>query len=197
MNKNCPHCGYALTDAAKECPECGFPCNGSDKDILRYKLSLIDVQNWLAEAGKSIRGLLSLAMFFLFLLALTGLYALLFRQISAMALIIFSAAAALYFALYRLAQRRPYPALLIALLVYMAHTLFEFQNGLAPSEAEGMKGQGIFGFITLLNKALPFIYVVLRIALTVVIGRGVWLYIKIRKYPSQMVRWAEGHPAET
>jgi hypothetical protein len=195
MEHTCAHCGHAWTGEGAACPECGFPHSGSEKEKLRYNLELIDLRHLLAEAGKSVRGLLSMGMFFLFLLAITGLYGLWFRQVSGTAMLVFSAAAVLYFALYRLAQRRPYPALVMALLLYLAHTLYEFQTGLVPAEAEGLKGQGIFGFITLVNRVLPFIYIVLRIALTVVIGRGVWLYLKIRKFPARMVHYAERQEA--
>ncbi len=188
MSLLCDNCHSPLTEETAKCPVCGFPVKGTKEEKTRYHVKLMDLKEYLIESEKSVKSMLSFFIVFIFSALITLVFSLLFHQPYYHYVIIFSVLAGAYYFFYFLAQRYGYYALLLAMVFYILHTIFELQAGMIPRNfLEGQKpGNGIFAFIFLIIRTLPIIYVLFRVMLTAVFIKGIYYYFRLRQH-SKMV----------
>ena len=185
MTSPCDNCHSAFPDRASECPECGYPMKGTTTEQTKYRAKLMELRDCLEEAEKADRSMLSFFIVFLFAALVTLFFSLVFHRAFYHYVIIYTALAGAYYFFYYLTHRYGYYTLLGALCFYVLHTIFELQAGMVPQNfLEGRQAaNGFLSFIFMIIKAIPYLYVLLRIVLVVVFIRGLYYHQRLRRHP--------------
>jgi len=154
-------------------------------DSLRDKLQSIDLADWKLICLRSINVFLALGIFYfgiagvLFFIevAFNRPFLGFFRNIAL-------GFGGLHGLLFLMGRRKPFPALIIGLMLYAAHTSYEYFTYFNPVYwmPKPTSEDGWIGFAPFLIEALPYLYYILRIALVILLVRGIYFSFKVKRY---------------
>lgn len=114
----CSQCSTEITEASKFCTYCGFPENGDEKEKAIFHAKRAMKKNQIKDAHKKINSARNTLYWMAGLFFITGLF--IFFTVDDMATLIASTILAIiYLVLAYWSQKKPFAALLSALLLYL------------------------------------------------------------------------------
>lgn len=178
----CENCTKPMTASEKVCPACGYPQQGTKAEKIRYNTKLMRVKDLVEDSDKSIKGILSFAIIFAFMALVIILFSALFKEDYYSNALTYFGCAAIYFFLQKLGKKSSYLMATIAILFYMAHTIFEFSSGMymqnpVPLDKSFTETRGA----TLFFAIIPMAYMLFRFALMIVLGKYLLTELKLRR----------------
>ncbi len=176
----CENCHHAIGENDARCPECDFPVRGTKSDKIAYNTRLMKIQDMLDEEEKSKNGIFSIALIFFFMAAVVLSFSLIFSENHFMAVAVFALAGLGYVGLRQLGKKSAYLMASLTLLFYLGHMIYEFSHDIylhnpLTGSAEGSAMKWFFAL-------LPFLYLVFRLTLMVVLARYLLLQLKLRRH---------------
>lgn len=178
----CDNCSRPITNSVKVCQQCGFPQQGSKSEKISYNTRLMRFKDLVEDSDKSIKGILSLAIIFLFMALIVALFSILFNENHYANALTFVLCAVIYYLLQRIGKRSSFLMAALALIFYLGHTLFEFSTGMfmkspVPLDDSFTETRGATLFFAL----IPMAYMLFRLALLIVLVRYFITELKLRK----------------
>jgi len=178
----CDNCSTSITSSEKICPTCGYPQQGTRAEKIAYNTRLIRFKDLVEDSEKSVKGILSFAIIFIFMAFVVALFSLLFNENHYANALIFLAAAFMYLLLYRLGKKSSYLMAVLAFLFYTGHTIFEISSGIylkSPVDLDksfvASKGASLF------FELIPIAYLLFRLALMIVLAKFLWIELKLKR----------------
>jgi hypothetical protein len=189
----CENCSSVLFESEKICKACGYPQKGTKAEKISYNGKLIRMRDLIEDSDKSVKGILSFAIIFLFMALVVLSFSLLFKEDHYTNVLVFGAIGLVYFLLYRLGKKSSYLMIILALFFYLGHSIFEFSNGMflkSPVDMDEsfLESRGA----SLVFTMIPIGYMILRMALMIVLGKYLWTQLKLKK-DEKMVRFIRSH----
>ncbi len=190
MSENtCTNCSNPIVDSDKCCAFCGYPQHGTKAEQIAYNAKLFQIKDLIEGSDKSVKGILSFTIIFLFMASVVLLFSLIFKEHHYFNLLLFAGAGLVYYLLYRLGKLSSYIAVILALFFYFGHTIFEFSHGMflkSPVDLDRSfletRGASIFFSI------IPLVYLVFRLSLMIVLAKYLWIQLKLKR-DEKMVRF--------
>lgn len=190
MSENlCENCTKPLGGQEKSCPSCGYPQHGTKAEQISYNSKLIHLKDRIEDSDKSVKGILSFAIIFLFMAAVVLMFSFIFKEYHYHNILLFAGAGLVYYALYRLGKMSSYLMVILALFFYLGHTILEFSHGMflkSPVDLDQSflesRGASIFFAI------IPLTYLIFRLSLMIVLAKYFWIQLKLKR-DEKMVRF--------
>ena len=178
----CENCKKSITLAQKTCPSCGFPNQGSRQEKIAYNTKLMKFKDLVEDSNKSVKGIFSLAIIFVFMAIVVLLFSVLFKEDHYRNVLTYLACAGIYLLLNRIGKKSSYLMAVLALLFYLGHSIFEFSNGMFLKSPVGLddsftKSRGASLFFAL----IPLAYMLFRLALMIVLAKYFLTEFKLRR----------------
>lgn len=172
-----------MSSARKTCPFCGYPQRGTRQEQIEYNTKLLKVKDLVEDSDKSIKSLFSFAIIFFFMAMVVLAFSLIFNERHYSVFLLFAIAGKVYYLLSHLGKRSPYPMIVIALVFYMLHTIFEFSSGIYPKSPVNVdesffesKGTSI------IYSMIPISYILIRFVLMVILVKYLYTQIRLKTY---------------
>lgn len=183
MNPQCDNCKKSMCSARKTCTHCGYPQHGTRQQQIEYNTKLLKVKDLVEESDKSIKSLFSLAIVFFFMALVVLAFSLIFNERHYSVFLLYVIAGKVYYLLSHLGKRSPYLVIVIALIFYMLHTIFEFSSGIYPkspvdAEESFLKSKGT----SIIYSMIPIAYVLIRFVLMTVLAKYLYTQIRLKSY---------------
>ena len=178
----CENCSSVLSESEKICNACGYPQQGTKAEKISYNGKLMRMRDLIEDSDKSVKGILSFAIIFLFMALVVLAFSLLFKESHYTNVQIFSVIGLVYFLLYRLGKKSSYLMIILALFFYLGHSIFEFSNGMflkSPVDMDEsfLKSRGA----SLVFTMIPIGYMILRMTLMIVLGKYLWTQLNLKR----------------
>ena len=178
----CDNCSNPIVASEKSCSVCGYPQQGSKPEKIRYNTKLMRFKDLVEDSNKSIKGILSFAIIFLFMALVVLAFSVIFKESQYKYAFIYLLCAGIYFILNRLGKKSSYLMAILALFFYLGHTIFEFSNGMfLSSPVELDKSFTETRGATLFFALIPMAYMLFRLALMIVLAKYLWTELKLKK----------------
>lgn len=179
----CENCAKSITASEKVCPACGYPQHGTKAEKISYNTQLMKVKDLVEDSDKSIKGILSFTIIFLFMALVVILFSALFKENHYSNALTYLGCAAIYFLLHKLSKKSSYLMAAIAILFYLGHSIFEFSNGMymqspVPLDKSFTETRGA----TLFFAIIPIAYMLFRFALMIVLSKYIFTELKLRRH---------------
>lgn len=186
---SCTNCANPIQDSDKICPSCGYPQHGTKAEQISYNGKLFRVRDLVEDSDKSVKGILSFAIIFVFMAFVVLLFSLIFKEQHYNYVLVYALAGAVYFLFHRLGKKSAYLMATLTLLFYLGHTIFEFSNGMFIKSPVGLDKSFLESKgTTLFFAMIPLVYLVFRMSLTFVLAKYLWIELKLKK-DEKMVRF--------
>ena len=177
----CENCKTSMPETDTNCRVCGYPQLGSKREKIAYNTKLMRAKDLLEDSEKSIKGVLSMGIIFFFMSGIVLVFSWIFNENHYLNALILALAGVVYFILNRLGKRSAYLMAALALLFYLAHTIFEFSNGMYLKSPVDLNESFIESKGTSIIFALiPLAYMIFRLALMIVFARFFLIGIKLK-----------------
>ncbi len=178
----CDNCRHFLSESQPICDFCGFPQKGPKAEKIAYNTRLYKIRDLLEDSEKSIKSVFSFALIFFFMAAVVLAFSLIFNESHYVAFLLYAIAGKIYYLLSRLGRRSAYLMAVIALLFYLAHTIFEISSGMIPQSPVEVgdsftKSKGL----SVIYGMIPVAYLLFRVALMLVLGKFLIAQVRLRK----------------
>ena len=183
MNKSqCENCSNSLSETEIICQICGYPQRGTKTEKISYNSKLIRLRDLLEDSDKSVKGILSFAIIFLFMAIVVLSFSLLFKENHYLNVLVFGVVGFVYYMLNRLVKKSSYLAVVLSLLFYLGHTIFEFSNGMFLKSPFG-QDNSLFenSGISLFFSIIPLVYLIFRLALMLILAKYLWIQLKLKR----------------
>lgn len=185
----CENCTKPLAGSEKNCPSCGYPQHGTKAEQISYNIKLFRIKDLIEDSDKSIKGILSFAIIFLFMASVVLLFSLIFKEHHYAYVLILALAGVVYYFLNRLGKKSAYLMVILALFFYLGHTIFEFSHGMflkSPVDLDRsfLESRGATIFFSI----IPLVYLVFRLLLMIVLAKYLWIQLKLKR-DEKMVRF--------
>lgn len=179
----CENCSNPLTSSEKICEKCEYPQQGSKSEKIRYNTKLMKVKDLLEDSEKSVRGILSFAIIFLFMAIVVFIFSLLFKEDHYSIALFYIVFAGIYLLLNRAGKKSSYLMGILALFFYLGHTIFEFSYGMflkspVPLDKSFTETRGATLFFAL----IPLAYMLFRLALMIVLAKYFLTELKLKHH---------------
>jgi hypothetical protein len=178
----CENCTKIIKESIKTCPSCGYPQHGTKAEKITYNGKVLRVKDLVEDSDKSIKGLVSFAIIFMVMALVVLLFSLMFKEYHYENVVLFTLAASIYYFLSRLGKRSSYLMVILALFIYVGHTIFEFSHGMFLKSPVGLnesffKSRGA----TLFFAIIPLAYLIFRLSLMIVLAKYLWIQLKLKR----------------
>lgn len=188
----CENCSIPLTESETICKTCGYPQNGTKAEKIFYNGKLMRLRDLVEESDKSVKGILSFAIIFLFMALVVLAFSLLFKENHYANILVFSVVGLVYFALHHLGKNSSYFMVILGLFFYLGHTIFEFSHemflkSLVDFNKSLLESRGA----SLLFSMTPIGYMIFRMTLMIVLGKYFWIQLKLKR-DEKMIRFIRG-----
>jgi hypothetical protein len=183
MNEfKCENCTLPITSAEKICQHCGYPQQGSESEKISYNTRLMKFKDLVEDSDKSVKGILSFSIIFVFMSFVVFIFSVLFNENHYQNAVTYLGCAVIYYVLYRTGKKASYIMVTVALLFYLGHTIFEFSSGMymhspVPLDKSFKETKGA----TLFFDLIPMAYMLFRFALMIVLGKYFLTELKLRR----------------
>ena len=169
-------------ESEESCQICGYPQRGTKSEKISYNSKLIRLRDLLEDSDKSVKGILSFAIIFLFMAIVVLSFSLLFKENHYLNVLVFGVVGFVYYMLNRLVKKSSYLAVVLSLLFYLGHTIFEFSHGMflkSPFEQDNslIENSGISLFFSI----IPLGYMIFRLAMMFVLAKYLWIQLKLKR----------------
>ena len=170
-----------MSPAIKTCTYCGFPQRGTRQEQIEYNTKLLKVKDLVEDSDKSIKSMFSLAIIFFFMAAVVLAFSLIFNERHYSVFLLFVIAGKVYYLLSHLGKRSPYLMMVIAMVFYMLHTIFEFSTGIIPpSPVNAEESFLVSKGASIVFAIIPIAYILIRFALMLVLLKFLFTQIKLK-----------------
>lgn len=178
----CENCSHPISNARNQCDHCGYPQHGSKTEKIRYNTRFMYIKDLVEDSARSVKGILSFAIIFLFMAFIVFLFSILFDENHFGNAITYVACGVVYYFLFRLGKKSSYLMIIISLLFYLGHTIFEFSHGMflkSPVELDKTftETRGAALFFAL----IPMAYLLFRVALMIVLAKYLLIEFRIKR----------------
>ena len=188
-NYSCENCAGPVIEADKICQNCGFPHKGTRQEKLAYNGKLIRLKDLVEISDKSVKGILSFSIIFAFMAFVVLVFSLIFKENHYANALVFGAAAIVYYFLHKVGSKSSYLMVILVLLFYLGHTIFEFSNGMVIKSPVDMDESFVESRgASLVFTLIPIGYVVFRLALMIVLGKYFLTELRLKR-DEKMVRF--------
>lgn len=183
MNEfKCENCTLPITSAGKICQHCGYPQQGSEPEKISYNTRLMKFKDLVEDSDKSVKGILSFSIIFVFMSFVVFMFSILFRENHYQNAVTYLGCAMIYYFMYRIGKKSSYIMVTVALLFYLGHTIFEFSTSMfmhspVPLDKSFTETKGATLFFAL----IPMAYMLFRFALMIVLGKYFLTELKLRR----------------
>lgn len=178
----CENCSNPLSKTESICQVCEYPQKGTKTEQIAYNNKLIRLKDLLEDSDKSIKGILSFAIIFLFMAIIVLSFSLLFKENHYGIVLVFGIVGLVYFILNRLGKKSSYLMVVLAIFFYLGHTIFEFSYGMflkSPFAQDNslFENSGISLFFAI----IPLVYLIFRLALMLVLAKYLWIQLMLKR----------------
>ena len=179
----CENCANPITSAEKNCTFCGYPQQGSKSEKISYNTKLMKVKDLAEDSDKSVKGILSFAIIFLFMAVVVLLFSMLFKEDHFSTASFYFAFSAFYFSFNLIGKKSSYLMSILALFFYLGHTIFEFSIGMfLKSPVPLDKSFTETRAATLFFALIPMAYLLFRLVLMIVLAKYLFTELKLKRY---------------
>jgi len=185
----CDNCKKSISVDLKSCDYCGYPQQGTKQEKIAYNAKLLKTRDLVEESDKSITAVFSLSIIFFFMSAVVLAFSLIFGENHYIIALFFAIAGKVYYLLSRLGKRTAYLTIVLAMVFYMLHTIFEFSYGIFPKSPVNVNDSFIESKgASIVYAMIPLAYILLRFTLMIVLLKFLFTQIKL-KHNEKMVRY--------
>ena len=183
MSKNqCENCSGPITESQSFCQVCDYPQKGTKAEKIKYNVKLLRLKDLLEDSDKSVQGILSFGIIFIFMAVIVLAFSFIFKENHYTNVLAFGAVGLVYFMLYHFGKRYSYLVVVLSLLFCLGHTIFEFSNSIFPKspidlDKSFLESRGTSLFFEL----IPLAYIIFRLTLMIVLVKYFWIQLKLKK----------------
>jgi hypothetical protein len=185
----CENCQHPVAGSEANCSFCGFPQHGTKQEKIAYNGRLLKFRDLVEESDKSITSVFSLAIIFVFMGLVVLAFSLIFGENHYGIAVFYIVAGKVYYLFSRFGKKSAYFMVILVLLFYMAHTIFEFSYGFYPkSPVDASDSFTESKGASIVYAMIPLGYILLRVALMIVLIKFLFTQIRL-KSQGKMVRF--------
>ena len=178
----CENCSKPITPSEKICPRCGYPQQGSKAEKISYNSKLMRIKDLVEDSDKSVKGILSIAIIFIFMAFVVLAFSLIFNENHFQIAFLLTGVGLIYLLLNKVGRKSAYLMIILALLFYVGHTIYELSHGIYPKSPVNMDDSFVESKgASLIYIMIPAAYILFRLALMIVLLKYLLTQFKLKK----------------